>query len=94
MWTIITENGDSRERIVLYVFESCTNLHDEMRRLHFRRRTQMLQYKLIRLFQPQIDTTQRLIIEWSYAQHAHVVIINVQYPWIAYKKKITILQVC
>lgn len=51
----------------------------EVRRLNGWRCTQMLQYEVIGLTQPELDTTQRLVVEWADTQHADTVVVYIKY---------------
>lgn len=53
-------------------------MHDKGGRLHLWTRRQVLQQEVVILGEPQINTPQWIVVEWTDAQHSQATVVNVQ----------------
>ena len=55
------------------------HLHGEVRRLHLGAGGEVFEQELVTLLQPQVDTSQRLVVERTDPQQALLAVVNVQH---------------
>lgn len=70
---------DIDDEVVKSVYYNHYYLHNKVWRFNFGRSREVLQNKVVRLLQPQVYATQRLVVEGPDSQEAQIAVVNVQH---------------